>query len=111
MGVMREWRGTCSTKHALLTDLIESRGPELRSRIVHRVYRLTREVAVRSSGPSPTRSLMMALLMFTRTSSCRSGKPLHIDVTVPGQGWDGTHDLALACGDGFDLALVETHGA
>jgi hypothetical protein len=36
---MVEWKGTCSTKHALLAQLLRERWPELQPRLVHRVYR------------------------------------------------------------------------
>ena len=34
-GVIAEWTGTCSTKHALLARLLGERWPELRPRLVH----------------------------------------------------------------------------
>lgn len=36
-GVIGEWKGTCSTKHALLAQLLRERWPELQPRLVHRV--------------------------------------------------------------------------
>lgn len=39
-GVIGEWKGTCSTKHALLAQLLRERWPETRPRLVHRVYRV-----------------------------------------------------------------------
>src|SRR2546421_11975678 len=50
-GVVEEWVGTCSTKHALLAELLRERWPELRPRLVHRVYRVDRDSALRRVGP------------------------------------------------------------
>src|SRR5579862_7363481 len=41
-GVIGEWTGTCSTKHALLARLLGERWPELKPRLVHRVYQVSR---------------------------------------------------------------------
>jgi hypothetical protein len=58
-GVVSEWRGTCSTKHALLLELISARWPDLGLRVVHRVYRLTPAIApfvLRGPGGLRTRT-------------------------------------------------------
>ncbi|HEY5988767.1 MAG TPA: hypothetical protein VIV12_20665, partial [Streptosporangiaceae bacterium] len=44
-GALAEWRGTCSTKHALLAAVLAERWPQTRPRLVHRVYRCTPESA------------------------------------------------------------------
>ena len=49
-GVIDEWKGTCSTKHALLARLLRERWPESRPRLVHRVYRVSRGSALRRYG-------------------------------------------------------------
>ena len=41
-GVIDEWKGTCSTKHALLARLLRERWPESQPMLVHRVYRVSR---------------------------------------------------------------------
>lgn len=104
-GLVEEWRGTCSTKHELLDALTRSRWPELDPRIVHRVYRLTPNVAIRLFGDDaatvvPTEGLtdvhtyMTVLIADHRTA---------IDATVPGPPWDGRSGMTLACGDGTDV--------
>jgi hypothetical protein len=52
-GVLVEWRGTCSTKHALLAQLLGERWPHLRPRLVHRVYRAERADIQRRHGAQP----------------------------------------------------------
>lgn len=49
-GVVGEWKGTCSTKHALLARLLRERWPELQPRLVHRVYRVSRESIIQRHG-------------------------------------------------------------
>ena len=49
-GVIQEWKGTCSTKHALLARLLAERWPESQPRIVHRVYRVYRSSVLRRYG-------------------------------------------------------------
>ncbi|HEX2707945.1 MAG TPA: hypothetical protein VHM66_08070 [Solirubrobacterales bacterium] len=44
-GMLRERRGTCSTKHLYLAAEILRRFPEAKPQIVHRVHRLDREQA------------------------------------------------------------------
>ena len=49
-GVIGEWRGTCSTKHALLAQLLAERWPESQARLVHRVYRVSRSEVLQRFG-------------------------------------------------------------
>jgi hypothetical protein len=49
-GVLGEWKGTCSTKHALLARIVAERWPQLRPRLVHRVYRADRAFALSRYG-------------------------------------------------------------
>jgi hypothetical protein len=44
-GMLRERRGTCSTKHLFLAASLTERFPETQPQIVHRVYRLDRDRA------------------------------------------------------------------
>jgi hypothetical protein len=105
-GVIGEWKGTCSTKHALLAQLLGERWPELQPRLVHRVYRVSRSSVLQrygagASGEVPEggltdvhRYLMMIL----------AGQELTIDITFPGdQAWDGHRSMRLACGEGHDF--------
>ncbi|SNS54371.1 hypothetical protein SAMN05443665_1005269 [Actinomadura meyerae] len=41
-GVLTDWVGTCSTKDALLFEMVGERWPESTPRLVHRVYRAER---------------------------------------------------------------------
>jgi hypothetical protein len=105
-GVIAEWKGTCSTKHALLAQLLRERWPELQPRLVHRVYRVSRGAALQRYGGGAAstvpedgltdvhRYLMIAL----------AGQEVTIDITFPGdQAWDGHRSMRLACGDGDDF--------
>ena len=103
--MVAEWRGTCSTKHALLAELADARWPGLEPRIVHRVYRLTpdlartlfggrADVAVPPDGVTDVHSYLTVLIRRRR---------IRIDATIPGPRWDGVSDMPLACGDGFDV--------
>ena len=49
-GVIGEWKGTCSTKHALLARLLGERWPELQPRLVHRLYRVSRSSVLQRYG-------------------------------------------------------------
>jgi hypothetical protein len=49
-GMLREGRGTCSTKHLHLAGELLRRFPQTRPRIVHRVYRIDAEGAARTFG-------------------------------------------------------------
>lgn len=86
-GVVEEWRGTCSTKHGLLALLVEDR-PGLDLALFHRVYRVEPEGIVD---------------VHTYGSLVVEGVRVLIDVTFPGEIWDGRSDMVLACGDGEDF--------
>jgi hypothetical protein len=106
-GVIREWRGTCSTKHALLAQLVRERWPDLRPRLVHRVYRATRASVRRQHGPDAAAAVpdggltdVHRYLVITL-----AGRELVIDITFPADPpWDGHRSMRLACGDGQDFA-------
>lgn len=113
-GVVAEWVGTCSTKHALLAELLRERWPELRPRLVHRVYRVDRNSALRRHGPIAA----AAVPAYGLTDVHRyllidvGGRDVRIDVTFPGDpAWDGRSSMALACGDGEDFAAGEDPAA
>lgn len=104
-GVVSEWRGTCSTKHALLAEFAATRWPELEPLIVHRIYRLTPDLArtlfgegapaaVPPEGMTDVHSYVTLLI---------DGRRVRVDATVPGPDWDGRSDMPLACGDGLDV--------
>ena len=105
-GVIREWKGTCSTKHALLARLLRERWPESQPLLVHRVYRVSRGSvlhryggvaagAVPEDGLTDVHRYLVLIL---------AGQDVTIDITFPGDpAWDGHRPMALACGEGRDF--------
>jgi hypothetical protein len=106
-GVIQSWRGTCSTKHALLMAIVRERWPDMCPRLVHRVYRAdTASVrgrygtAVAGAVPEEGLTDVHRYLMITI-----SGKDVVIDVTFPNESqWDGQSSMPLGCGIGEDFA-------
>jgi hypothetical protein len=105
-GVIREWKGTCSTKHALVMQLLCERQPELLPRLFHRVYHTDRGSVLRRHGriaasavPQDGLTDVHRYLVITL-----AGQDVTIDITFPGdQPWDGCGSMRLACGDGHDF--------
>lgn len=105
-GVIGEWKGTCSTKHALLTQLLRERWPELRLRLVHRVYRMSRGSVIQRHGADAASAVPEGGLTDVHRYLVLSvaGQEVTIDITFPGgQSWDGHRSMCLACGDGRDF--------
>jgi hypothetical protein len=103
-GMLREDRGTCSTKHLFLAEALAERFPETAPRIVHRVYTLDRARALDLFGASvaaavPEHGLVDVHRYITITLD---GGRIEIDATFPGPAWDGLSPLPLACGPGPD---------
>ncbi len=104
-GVVSDWRGTCSTKHALLAELTDIRWPGLEPRFVHRVYRMTPSLcrtlfgdrAVAAVPPDGVTDVHSYLTLSIQDRRVR------VDATFPGQRWDGVSDMPLSCGEGFDV--------
>jgi hypothetical protein len=104
-GVVAEWAGTCSTKHALLLQLVTERFPHSTCRLVHRVYRVTPELARTSFGPAAATAVPPEGLLDVHTYAtiARDGHSAVVDVTFAGEPrWDGRSDMPLACGAGTD---------
>ena len=104
-GVVDEWTGTCSTKHALLAALLEAR-PGFDLQLVHRVYRVTPEVARERFGEAAAAAVPREGLtdVHTYATVLVDGKRVAIDVTFPSATvWDGRSDMQLACGPGDDI--------
>ena len=105
-GVIAEWKGTCSTKHALLVQLLRDRWPEVRPRLVHRVYRVSRESVIQRHGADAASTVpeggltdVHRYLVITLV-----GREVRIDITFPADpAWDGHRSMGLACGDGRDF--------
>ncbi len=108
-GMLRERRGTCSTKHLFLVQALEERFPETEPLIVHRVYTLDRPRARGLFGPTvagvvPEDGLVDVHRYLTITLE---GQRIEIDATFPGPAWDGRSSLPLACGYGHDFPAGE----
>jgi hypothetical protein len=106
--VVQEWTGTCSTKHVLLAELLDGR-PEFDVQLVHRVYRLDRATAAELFGEDAASRVPDEGLVDVHTFATASvgGHRVRIDVTFPGNLWDGRSDMELACGDGDDYPVEE----
>jgi hypothetical protein len=104
-GVVFDWRGTCSTKHALLAEFAATRWPELEPLIVHRVYRLTPDLAQTLFGEGAAEAVPPEGLtdVHSYVTLLINGRRVRVDATVPGPNWDGRSDMRLACGDGLDV--------
>jgi hypothetical protein len=104
-GALAEWRGTCSTKHALLAEVLTERWPDTDPRLVHRVYLCRPEDAARSFGHSaagavPPDGLWDVHRYLTVTVG---GERVTVDITFPsGPAWDGVISMPVACGPGAD---------
>ena len=105
-GVAGEWKGTCSTKHALLAQLLRERWPELQPRLVHRVYRVSRRSALQRYGDRAAAAVPEGGLtdVHRYLVIILAGQEVTIDITFPGdQAWDGHRSMRLACGEGSDF--------
>jgi hypothetical protein len=104
-GMLRERRGTCSTKHLHLARELERRFPETRPRIVHRVYRIDAEAAARAFGAAAAAAVPPGGVVDVHryVTAAVDGRRIALDATFPGgPPWDGRSPMALACGPGED---------
>jgi hypothetical protein len=109
-GVVAEWRGTCSTKHALLAAIAAHRFPDAEVRLRHRVYQLTPESARRLFGDEIARQVPQDGLTDVHTYATAiagggritRGRRVQLDVSFRGEAWDGRSDMLLSCGEGID---------
>lgn len=104
-GVLDEWRGTCSTKHALLAAVLFEQWPRTDPRTVHRVYHLTPEEALAHFGENaaaivPAEGIRDVHRYLTVDIDGR----VTIDITFPDSTpiWDGRTSMPLCCGSGTD---------
>jgi hypothetical protein len=102
--VIREWRGTCSTKHVLLAALVHEQWPATEVRLWHRPYLVTPTFARQRWGQAVASVVPCDGLVDVHTFATLelAAREVQIDVTFPIQGWDGRTDLQLACGPGTD---------
>jgi hypothetical protein len=103
-GMLRERRGTCSTKHLYLARVLAEHFPETAPLIIHRVYTLDRTQARELFGSEvakvvPEEGLVDVHRYITITVD---GERIAIDTTFGGSPWDGRSSLPLACGSGRD---------
>jgi orotate phosphoribosyltransferase len=103
-GMLREHRGTCSTKHLFLAEILAERFPETEPLIVHRVYRLDRGHARELFGAEVAESVPADGLVDVHRylTITVEGQRITLDATFPGAPWDGQSSLPLACGPGRD---------
>lgn len=103
-GMLHERRGTCSTKHLFLSQILTERFPDTRPQIVHRVYRLDRALAgeifgVQIAACIPREGLVDVHRYLTIVLD---EQRIVVDATFPGEPWDGCSSMQLACGAGTD---------
>jgi len=104
-GVLREWRGTCSTKHLLLLALVDQRWTNLHPTLIHRVYKLTKSEALETWGPDVAESVPIQGLVDVHTymTATISNQATTIDVTFPVDEWDGQSSMAIWAQSGEDV--------
>jgi hypothetical protein len=108
-GMLRERRGTCSTKHLFLARTLMDRFPETQPQIVHRVHRLDRAKATALFGSKAAAYVRDAGVVDVHRylKATIEGRRIVIDATFPGAAWDGCSSMALACGPGRDYPAGE----
>jgi hypothetical protein len=108
--MLREGRGTCSTKHLFLFDVPSEGFPDTEPGLVHRVYHLDRETARRTFGALAAEAIPAqgGLTDVHRYLTITvANHRVVVDATFPGTPWDGRSSMALACGPGTDHPFVE----
>ena len=102
MGVVQDWRGTCSTKLLLLREV----APAVPLQFFNRIFRLTPHAAAKHLGPEfeevVSEDGMLDVHTFAKALVDDEWRTL--DVTFPGQPWDGSSDMEIPWGDGDDYA-------
>jgi hypothetical protein len=118
-GVVQDWRGTCSTKLLLLREIC----PDLPMRLYNRVFLLTPETARERLGDDVAQVIPPrgTIDVHTFAKIHHDKRWVLIDLTFPGELWDGHHDMELPWPEGQDFeagddpiaskeALVQQHG-
>ena len=109
-GVLSEWTGTCSTKHALLAQLLREQWSGTHPKLVHRVYHVTYAAALARFGGDAAGAVQEGGLtdVHRYLVITLGGQDVTIDITFPGDpAWDGHRSMSLACGDGRDYPAGE----
>jgi hypothetical protein len=104
-GMLSEGRGTSSSKHLFLAQVLRQRFPDTDPQLVHRVYRLERSRALEQFGPAIAESVPAQGLTDVHRYLVITirGRRIPLDATLPGRPWDGRSSLAPVCGPGRDL--------
>jgi hypothetical protein len=102
--MLLEARGTSAAKHLFLAQVLTHRLAASEPLIVHRVHRLERARARELFGAAIAETLPEDGLVDVHRylTIALDGRRIELDVTVPGEPWDGRSPLALACGAGRD---------
>ncbi len=108
-GMLREQRGTCSTKHLYLAQQLAQQFPMTEPEIVHRIYRLDQNRARELFGEEIAQTIPPdGLIDVHRYLTIKiHRRRIAIDATFPGAPWDGRSPMPLACGPGEDLLAGE----
>ena len=105
-GVLGEWKGTCSTKHALLARIVAERWPQLRPQLIHRVYRADHASVLSCHGAIAAGAVPEGGLtdVHRYLLLAYGDQDVIIDVTFPTDPpWDRHGSMQLACGEGQDF--------
>lgn len=103
--MLRERRGTCSTKHRYLAGELLRRFPGTAPQTVHRVYRLSPDQARRRFGDAVAAVVPAdgVVDVHRYLTAMVGGRRIVIDATFPAaERWDGRSSMPLACGPGED---------
>jgi hypothetical protein len=104
-GVVDEWRGTCSTKHVLLHDLVTEWWPHLAPELVHRAYRLNKPDALTMWSNEVAATIPAGGLIDVHTymTVMLRDRPVIIDATFPVSHWDGISSMHVWAGPGKEV--------
>jgi hypothetical protein len=107
--MLRERRGTCSTKHLFLAQALSECFPETEPLIVHRVYQLDRARAAELFGAAVAEVVPEDGLadVHRYLTIVVDGRRINVDATFPGPPWDGRSSMPLSCGPGRDYPAGE----
>ncbi|MGA2454400.1 MAG: nitroreductase/quinone reductase family protein [Solirubrobacteraceae bacterium] len=108
-GMLRESRGTCSTKHSFLAQSLSERLPETDPQIVHRVYRLDRARAEELFGQTVAAVIPADGLIDVHRylTIALNEQRITVDATFAGQLRAGRFSQPLACDQGDDFPAGE----
>jgi hypothetical protein len=97
-------RGTSAGKHLFLAQVLAQRFAQTEPLIVHRVHRLDRARARDLFGARIAETIPQEGLVDVHRylTIALDGRRIELDVTLPGEPWDGRSPLPLACGPGRD---------